>query len=396
MVAGSDRIRVAMPHGPAPVERDGVSDYVAHLVRALDDAGVTVTPVPVRPADGRSPLRWLTATARAAERVRRLGADLVHVQFAPSAYRFSGMPGLLPLRLPRSVPLVTTVHEYGGWAVPGWLPGPLWSLLERARLWDRETGRLVPASAAVIVTNDGHAGAVRARTGVATAHVPLAPNVTDHAGATTAGRLLRAQIGLPGDAPLLVFFGFVHPVKGIRHLIGALPALRRAHPDLRLLVAGGFTSQALPEAEARAFRDELTALTHRHGVADAVTFTGYLTPERASAALHAADVVVLPFTAGVTLKSGALLAALAHGRPTVVTAPDDGGDELHRSGAVAVVPERRDSAALAATVGRVLADPVLRRRLAERGRTLAAGYAWPRVAAAHRDLYRRLLGRHDG
>ncbi|TWJ29896.1 glycosyltransferase [Micromonospora sagamiensis] len=223
MVAGSDRIRVAMPHGPAPVERDGVSDYVAHLVRALDDAGVTVTPVPVRPADGRSPLRWLTATARAAERVRRLGADLVHVQFAPSAYRFSGMPGLLPLRLPRSVPLVTTVHEYGGWAVPGWLPGPLWSLLERARLWDRETGRLVPASAAVIVTNDGHAGAVRARTGVATAHVPLAPNVTDHAGATTAGRLLRAQIGLPGDAPLLVFFGFVHPVKGIRHLIGPCP-----------------------------------------------------------------------------------------------------------------------------------------------------------------------------
>ncbi|MEV0325687.1 glycosyltransferase [Micromonospora echinospora] len=394
-MVGDDRIRVAMPHGPAPVDRDGVSDYVAHLVRALDDVGVAVTPVPLRPAD-RTPLRWLTATARAAERVRRLGVDLVHVQFAPSAYRFSGLPGLLPFRLPRTVPLVTTVHEYGSWAAPGWLPGPLWSLLERARLWDRETGRLVPASAAVVVTNDGHDVAVRARTGTPTVRVPLAPNVTERPDGSTAGRRLRAEIGLPAGAPLLVFFGFVHPVKGIRHLIGALPALRREHPELRLLVAGGFTSQALPEAEARAFRDELTALTHRHGVAGAVTFTGYLPPERASAALHAADVVVLPFTAGVTLKSGALLAALAHGRPTVVTVPDDGGDGLHRSGAVAVVPERRDSAALAGTVGRVLADPALRRRLAERGRTLAAGYAWPRVAAAHRDLYRRLLGRHDG
>ncbi|MEU4567743.1 glycosyltransferase [Micromonospora sp. NPDC023956] len=394
MVAGSDRIRVAMPHGPAPADRDGVSDYVTHLVSALDEAGVAVTPVPVRPA-GRSPLRWLTATGRAAEQVRRLGVDLVHVQFAPSAYRFSGLPGLLPFRLPRTVPLVTTVHEYGWWAVPGWLPGPLWSLLERARLWDRETGRLVPASAAVVVTNEGHDAVVRSRTGVPTVHVPLAPNVTDQPGATTTGRRLRAELGLSAGAPLLVFFGFVHPVKGIRHLIAALPALCRDHPDLRLLVAGGFTSQALPAAQADAFRDELTALTHRHRVAHAVTFTGYLPPERVSAALHAADVVVLPFTAGVTLKSGALLAALAHGRPTVVTVPDDGGDGLHRSGAVAVVPRRRDSEALAVTLGRVLADPVLRRRLGERGRTLAAGYAWPRVAAAHRDLYRRLLGRPD-
>ncbi|SCL27974.1 Glycosyltransferase involved in cell wall bisynthesis [Micromonospora pallida] len=395
-MAGSDRIRVAMPLGPAPVDHDGVSDYVAHLVRALDEAGVTVVPVPVRPTGGGSPLRWFTATVRAAERVRRLDVDLVHVQFAPSAYRFSGLPGLLPFRLPRGVPLVTTVHEYGSWAVPGWLPGPLWSVLERAGLWDRETGRLVPASATVVVTNDGHEAAVRGRCGVPTAHVPLAPNVTDSPGAADAGRRLRAELGLSPGTPLLVFFGFVHPVKGIRHLIGALPALRRTHPDLRLLVAGGFTSQAMPEAEARVFRDELTALTHRYGVADAVTFTGYLPPDRASAALHAADVVVLPFTAGVTVKSGALLAALGHGRPTVVTAPEDGGDELHRSGAVAVVPRRRDSDALAATVGRVLADPVLRRRLAERGRTLAAGHAWPRVATAHRDLYQRLLGRPDG
>ncbi|MGS2617345.1 glycosyltransferase family 4 protein [Micromonospora sp. LZ34] len=384
-----DRIRVAMLHGPGPPERDGVSDYVRHLLAALDRVGVEVTAVPVRP-DGDG---WAGATARAAREARRLAPNLVHVQFAPSAYRFSGHPGLLPLRLRRTVPLVTTLHEYGSWACPGWLPGRLWSAVERTRRWDRESGRLVPASAAVIVTNPGHAAVLRSRTGRDAVHIPIAPNVTDQLGASTAGHRLRAELGLPEGAPVLVFFGFVHPVKGVRYLIEALPELRRAHSDLRLLVVGGFTSQALPEAEARAFHAELTALARRHGVADAVTFTGPLPAERVSAALHAGDVAVLPFTAGVGTKSGALLAALAHGLPTAVTLPEAGDDELARSGAVAVIRERRDAAAVARTVGKLLADPVLRRRLAERGRAFAAAYSWPRVAAAHRDLYRRTLER---
>ncbi|MFC0505889.1 glycosyltransferase [Micromonospora costi] len=384
-----ERIRVAMLHGPGRPDSDGVSDYVANLARALDDVGVTVTPVPVRP-DGRA--GWRAATADAARTVRRLGPDLVHVQFAPSAYRFSGRPGLLPLRLPRDVPLVTTVHEYGWWASPGWLPGPVWSLVERTRLWDRETGRLVPASAAVVVTNDGHRTLVAARTRRGPVHIPIAPNIGDEVGAATAGRRLRADLGLPEGAPLLAFFGFVHPVKGLRHLIEALPDLRRSHPDLRLLVIGGFTSQALPEPEARAFRAELDALAARAGVTDAVTFTGHVPAERVSAALHAADVVVLPFTVGASTKSGALLAALAHGVPTAVTLPDD-DTELRRSGAVAVIGARRDSDAIVRAVGKLLTDPVLRRRLAERGRAFASAYSWPRVAAAHRDLYARTLER---
>ncbi|MFI7576707.1 glycosyltransferase family 4 protein [Micromonospora sp. NPDC049497] len=383
-------IRVAMLHGPGRPDADGVSDYVTHLVDALREVDVEVTPVPLRPTRARG--GWRVAAARAARRVRELAPDLAHVQFAPSAYRFCGQAGLLPLRLPRRMPLVTTVHEYGGWAWPGWLPGRLWSRVERTGRWDRETGRLVPASAAVVVTNPGHAALVRERTGREPTYVPIAPNVVDGTGTATAGHRLRAELGLPEGAPVLVFFGFVHPVKGVRYLIEALPDLRRTHPDLRLLVVGGFASQALPEPEARAFRAELTALAAHHDVAGAVTFTDHVPRERVSAVLHAADVAVLPFTAGVSTKSGALLAALAHGVPTAVTVPEEDADDLHRSGAVAVVRACRDSGAIARTVSRLLADPVLRRRLAERGRAFAAAYSWPRVAAAHRDLYAQTLG----
>ncbi len=53
----------------------------------------------------------------AAARLRRLHLDVIHVQFAPSVFGFSRAVGLLPLLLPRGVPLIVTLHEYG---VEGW------------------------------------------------------------------------------------------------------------------------------------------------------------------------------------------------------------------------------------------------------------------------------------
>jgi glycosyltransferase involved in cell wall biosynthesis len=386
-------VRVAMVCGPAPPERDGVSDYVRRLVAVLAGVGVEAVPVPVCPmrTAGVSPERWLAATRRAADTVRRLRPDLVHVQFAPSAYRFSALPGLLPLLLPATPPLVTTVHEYGWWAAPSWVPEPVWWLAERARVWDRETGRLVPASAAVVVSNPQHGARLQARTGKSPTEVPLAPNVDDQPADPGVVEGVRRSLGLAPDARLLVFFGFVHPVKGLRYVIEALPSLRLTRPDLHLLVIGGFTSQALPEPEARAFRHELDDLARRHGVTGALTFTGHLPAAEVSAALHACEAAVLPFTTGVTTKSGAVLTTLTHGLPTAVTVADVPDPHLRDGQTVAVIPARRDAAAVARTLERLLGDAALRRRLTDGGRRLAARHSWHRVAAAHRALYDGVL-----
>lgn len=369
--------------GPAPAHLDGVSDYAERLAGALGGAGVEVDAVPLRPP---SPGRWLAATVAAAEEVRRTRPDLVHVQFAPSAYRFSAFPGLLPRLLPSGTPLVTTIHEYGWWTAPRWIPGPAWRPLEKLRLWDRETALLVPASRAVVVTNPDHGAEVRRRTGRRAVLIPIAPNVEPASWPDRA-----ATRGRYGGDFLLVFFGFVHPVKGVRYLLDALPTLRTIRPGLRLVIAGGFTSQALPEGEARAFRRELEALAVRRGVEGAVTFTGYLPAPEVSALLAAADGAVLPFTAGVSVKSGALLAALAHGVPTAVTVPDEPDPRLRDGENVAAIPIRRDAAAIAFAVRRLLVDPALRARLAAGGRALAAGHTWPAVVRAHVDLYERVL-----
>ena len=369
-----------MIQGPADPERDGVADYVRHLTAALHAAGDEVVPVPV---DG---------VRKTANRVRAWRPDVVHVQFAPSAFGFSPLPGLLP-DLVRDRPWVTTVHEYGLWSAPRRVPSMLWRPLERRGLWDRETWRLVPRSRAILTTNPGHAHVVRQRFGRTAIHVPLAPNVPDLCSSSgPADRAAtRRRLGVPEDAQVVAFFGFVHPVKGLRYLIEALTRLRAIGDDrLHLLVLGGFTSLALPEGEAQAFRAELTDWIHTCGAAAHVTITGYLPAEEVSAALHAADLAAFPFTAGATTKSGALLSAFAHGLPTLVTAADPPDPELVDGETVVVAPRVRDVAVLVEALRRMADDESLRRKVAAGGAALMAGRTWEEIAALHRDVYARV------
>ena len=131
---------IAVLSGRAAPGQDGVADYTSHLVDALRDAGTDVEAVAVDPG----PL----GAARAARRVRALRPELVHLQFAPSAFGFSPWIGLLPDAV--GAPVVTTLHEYGWWSAPGWVPSSVWTPLERRWPIDRETlGRkkLAPRSA---------------------------------------------------------------------------------------------------------------------------------------------------------------------------------------------------------------------------------------------------------
>src|SRR4051812_38973336 len=96
--ARRDEMCVELVVGRYRPDRDGVSAYVERLAAALPALGVQVT---------------VTEWPGVRRFEPRPDADLVHVQFAPSAYGYSGGIGLLPLRTRQ--PIVTTLHEYDWW-----------------------------------------------------------------------------------------------------------------------------------------------------------------------------------------------------------------------------------------------------------------------------------------
>lgn len=398
-------LRVGLVCGQFDPVQDGVADYTRLLAGQLRAAGletlICTGNAYAHSADETAvgvTDRWTVGgVIRGAREMARLRLDLVHVQFAPSAFGFSRAVGLLSALLPRRTPVLATLHEYGVWATAGRtarLRSAAWSAMERRGYADRETLLLSARADQLLVTAPEHQLVLNARCPAReAAYVPIAPNiqVADFDGEQPRAAVRRA-LGLPAEALLAVFFGFLHPEKGLERLIEALAQVRSQHPRLRLVLAGGERSHSVNTAAAAALRRELEDLARRRGVQDAVIFTGYLPAREISRLLQAADAAVFPFNAGVTSKSGSLLAALAHGVPTIATSPPGevtGASEIE--GVLRVPP--RDTAALAHALQLIVTDPHLGERLARSGRAQAAARTWQVVVARHIEMYNDVLRR---
>lgn len=382
------RLRVALCFGTYPPERNGGSDFVDRLARALAARGIEVlvltstgSPEVEEPVPGvvvsRAIADWGARgdVARANALIADAGSQVVHVLFPDSvlqgAYR-------LPARLGAGrIPLVTTFWNLGlGRRSP--LPVKLeaLALLARSRvLTSHEPGYL-----AALQRGLGWAKPVRL--------LPVGNNL-DAAADGTSPEALRVELGLDVAARWLAYFGQLDPTRGVEDLFEALVLLRRER-DVRLLMIG---SAGRPEryAEPRSaeYLRSALALPDRLGVADAVVWTDYLSDADAARHLRAADLCVLPYRRN-SLGRSALAAALEYGVPTVLggtaalVAPLRPG--IH---AEIVEPGRPDS--LARTISGLLDDPTRCQQLAAGALSAASMFSWPRIAAAAEGIYREAL-----
>ncbi len=152
--------------------------------------------------------------------------------------------------------------------------------------------------------------------------------------------------------PKLLFTGQLIRGKGADQLLHALPLLKN---DYRLIIAGEGNQ-----------RPELEQLAVRLGVADRVTFAGWVSdPEKL---YSECDIAVLPF---FWQEPFGLVGPEAGGRGLPVVAFQAGGiSEWLRDGENGFSVPPRNIPAFAAAVDRLLADPELRRRFGSRGREL--------------------------
>lgn len=198
--------------------------------------------------------------------------------------------------------------------------------------------------------------------GVAPELITVAPNGTDverfdQDAARASGARLRAELGL-GTAPVLATIARLVPRKGVDTVLQALPAIRRAHPDVRYLICGDG-----PDGE------RLKRLAGELDVLDACVFTGRVTDEQVPAAFHASTVFVMPARQiGPSVEGFGLVFREANACSKPVIGASSGGvpDAIsHQETGLLVPPE--DPAAVAAAAIRLLSDRELARRLGETG-----------------------------
>ena len=403
---------VAMVAGTYRPQRCGVAHYVQRLRSVLDERGVSSVVLTTKEAARASKDPRVKGVVRGwgtvylptlVRTLRSVRADVIHIQHAAGTYGFKRAVFFLPPLLRATgvrAPLVTTVHEYDWWEwEPRFVPQTMLESLkewgQRRGVWDREDGFLLTGSDVLITTNAPIEATITERLpGLATRlhHAPLVSNIdvapVDH---NEARDEVRSRYGWPLKAPVIAYFGFLHPVKGIENLLKAHKKVLEDHPQARLLLVGGAESLALGE-EAAWYWNALHGLVSELGLNETVAMTGYVPEEEVSWLLSGADVGVLPFNHGVTLKSGTLLTLFAHGLPVVATRSDPPEPEL-ADGRLVQLVERRDISGLAAALSGLLTNASQRARLVEAGRAYCRRLSWSVIAERHVEVYDAVLNK---
>ncbi|HSB66621.1 MAG TPA: glycosyltransferase [Anaerolineales bacterium] len=119
----------------------------------------------------------------------------------------------------------------------------------------------------------------------------------------------RSELNLPKDGPILLFFGFVRPYKGLDILIKALAKLKQEAITPYLSIVGEFWKDKQKYLEQIAMA----------GIQDQIRIEDrYVPNEEADLWFTAADVLVAPYTHGVTQSAVASI-AVGYGTPMIVT-----------------------------------------------------------------------------
>jgi glycosyltransferase involved in cell wall biosynthesis len=301
--------------------------------------------------------------------VGRSSFDLIHAHWVLP----NGTPAALVARL-RGLPLVVSLH------------GSDVYLAERAAPLSLAAAATFRAAGAITACS-GDLRDRALRLGARAADVAVVPYGVDarvFQPDPRAGAVVRSELGLAPDTPLIVSVSRLVYKKGLTYLLEAWPRILAAHPSAVLVIAGYGDLRA--ELERRAA--EL-------GILASVRFPGQLERERAARYVAAADVYVVPSIrdqrGNVDGLPNALLEGMGAGRPIVASRvagiPDVIGDGAH-----GLLTPERDPAALAAAISRLLADRALAERLgAAARRRVQQELTWDIAAERFEQAYQKAL-----
>ena len=189
------------------------------------------------------------------------------------------------------------------------------------------------------------------------------------------GAAVRERFGL-GDGPFVLMVGTRKPHKNVEGLLRGFAEVRAATPAARLVLAGNPTG----------LEPSLLALARELGLSESVHFLGFVEADELEGLYAAAECFVLPsYNEGFGLP---VLEALGRG---IAVACSSAASLPEVGGEAALYFDPGRPAEIAGAITRLLAEPELRRELAQRGRRRAAELSWRACAEATLESYCRAV-----
>ena len=392
-------MKLALLTGEFPPQQGGVGDYTRALAgefaRRASDVCVVTQRVsgPVDSGDGNRPYavhRVNLHSFRSLAEVDRLtrDCDVVHVQYQAAAYGMTLPVHFVPRYLRWRRPARKVYVTFHDLKVPYLFP-KAGSLRWQAILF------LARSCHGVVVTNEEDLQTLSLAISTPSAPVcgprspvhfiPLGSNIDPGALAASDRLATRAALSVGPGEFLLCYFGFLNASKGGETLVRILANVIRAGYNARLLMLGGEVGASDPTNIA--YARKVKALVGELDLSERVIWAGYRPAAEVTALWRAADIAVLPYADGVSLRRGTLMAALAHALPVVSTTPRQ-PIELLRNGENILLAAPGDDRALADRVLALAASPELRATLSHGAAQLAEQFSWVRIVDQHLHMYR--------
>jgi glycosyltransferase involved in cell wall biosynthesis len=248
----------------------------------------------------------------------------------------------------------------------GFRAAPVRSVLDRLERW-------LLQHASVVVCSAGLAERVHAIVPQTDAREWHYPSVVVPAGGP-GPELLRDQLSIPLDVPVILYGGTFESYQGLSQLIESVPLVRAQAPGAVFLLVGA------ENGRGSAVRSQAMHLIQAGAVKIIDRQPRHVIPSY----LRMADVLVSPRSHGGNLPLK-VFDYLAAGRPIVATDIPTHRTVLNGERALLVAP---DSGALAGGILGLLRDPVRAARLAHAARRYAEEHlGWSRFVESVHDLY---------
>lgn len=378
--------------GEYPPMRGGIGDYSHLLAQALIHHGVKTRVIckmigPVEPDDvpvERMIEDWgWRCLSQLASVAHRYQPEWIHIQYNPSVYE--GKPAMLfaPLWLKRANPSVHIAITFHDLQSPHLIP-KMHTLNRLLFLRGMALYNLV------VTTNESDYLAVRKALDyrVPLHKIPIGSNIPLVSFSRDERAKLRACLGFGPDDFVIAHFG---TRSGLATLIEGFRILcKQGHPVGLLLI--GKRLQPYPDDmanEREVLGEGVMEQLALAGLSDKVVGTGYLPAQDVSRHLQCADVLVLPYLAGVSLARTSLLAGLIHSMPIVATIPTVLDPELE-NGSNILLAEPSNAQALAEAILLVQRDQPLRLQLQAGASALGSQITWSANARQHIAAYREV------